>query len=229
MDEQAANPLPPRLAGIETWVFDLDNTLYPHECRLFDQIDSRMGTFIAERLGVDREAARRLQKQYFVSHGTTLSGLMDLHGVAPDEFLDFVHDIDISPVEPSEALADALSALPGRRLVFTNGSVRHAERVLDRLGIAHLFEDVFDIKAAEYRPKPQAEAYDRFLARHRVEPARAAMFEDMSRNLAPAAALGMTTVWLRTSYGWAAVDHPAQGIHHETDDLVGFLRAQAPD
>lgn len=219
----------PRLEGIETWVFDLDNTLYPPECRLFDQIDLRMGRFISEHLGIDREAARALQKEYFVAHGTTLSGLMARHGIDPDEFLHYVHDIDVGAIAPAPALGEALSGLEGRRLVFTNGSVAHAERVLERLGIATLFEDIFDIKAADYCPKPQPLAYDRFLARHDVAPARAAMFEDMSRNLAPAAARGMTTIWLRTSYHWASVDHPAEGVHHETDDLLAFLRAQARD
>lgn len=219
-------PAPPRLDDIETWVFDLDNTLYPPECRLFDQIDVRMSDFICDLLKLDPTAAMALQKDYFRAYGTTLAGLMEVHGVAPDDFLHFVHDIDVSPVSPSPELARALEGLDGRRLVFTNGSVPHAERVLARLGVAHLIEDIFDIKAAAYRPKPHPDAYRRFLKAHGVHPQSAAMFEDMSRNLAPAAALGMTTVWLRTSYHWAAIDHPENAVHHETDDLIGFLKAQ---
>lgn len=185
-----------------------------------------MTGFVAELLNIDRAAAFAVQKQYFKDYGTTLRGLMDHHGVRPEDFLDHVHDIDVSPVAPNPGLADALAGLSGRKLVFTNGSVPHAERVMDRLGIAHLMEDVFDIVAADYHPKPRPETYQRFLMHYGIDPKRSVMFEDMVRNLAPAAELGMTTVWLRTGYRYGALDHNADAVHHETDDLVAFLKAQ---
>ncbi|WP_210432713.1 pyrimidine 5'-nucleotidase [Iodidimonas gelatinilytica] len=224
---QAGLSVPPRLFGIETWVFDLDNTLYSPDCDLFSQIDVKMSGFVADLLGLDLIDARKLQKQYFLTYGTTLRGLMDNHGVRPEDFLDHVHDIDVSPVPPDPHLAEALAALPGRKLVFTNGSVPHAERVMKRLGIDHLMEDVFDIAAADYHPKPAAITYDRFLSHYGVEAKKAVMFEDMARNLVPAAALGMTTVWLKTAYQWGHVDHVKAAVHHETEDLVDFLRAQS--
>ena len=210
----------------DCWVFDLDNTLYPRSCDLFSQIDIKMKTFIAELLGVDVEEARRIQKQYFRTHGTTLRGLMDNHGLAPSAFLDYVHDIDVTPVPPNPALDVALGRLPGRKIIFTNGSVRHAENVVTRLGVAHHFEGVFDIIAAEYRPKPDRLAYDAMCRIHAVEPTRAVMIEDIARNLEPAHALGMTTVWVRSDH-----DHSMEGadgphVHHVIDELVEWLECQ---
>ena len=212
---------------IDCWIFDLDNTLYPASCRLFDQVDQRIGDFIADLLQVDATEARRLQKQYFSTYGTTLRGLMDHHGISPEGFLDFVHAIDVTPVPPSPALAAALSALDGRKLIFTNGSVAHAERVMERLGVAEHFAGVFDIVAADYRPKPDPATYAAMVERHRVDPRAAAMFEDIPRNLAPAAALGMTTILVRTLSEWAAADEPGDHVHHVTDDLVAWLEDAA--
>jgi putative hydrolase of the HAD superfamily len=215
------------LDQIDTWVFDLDNTLYPASCRLFDQVDRRMGEFICDFLKIDLVEARALQKRYFLEFGTTLSGLMANHGCPPERFLEHVHRLDLSPVQPDPALDRALAKLPGRKLIFTNGSVRHAENVMDRLGVARRFEGVFDIVAANYAPKPRAEAYAALVDRHRIEPRRAALIEDLPRNLEPAAALGMTTVLVLTDSEWAA--HGADGDHidHITDDLVAWLEAAA--
>lgn len=212
----------------ECWVFDLDNTLYPRSCDLFCQIDVKMKSFISELLGVDLEEAHRIQKEYFRSHGTTLRGLMDNHGLAPAEFLDFVHDIDVSPVPPNPALDFALARLPGRKIIFTNGSSRHAENVVARLGVGHHFTGVFDIIAAEYRPKPDRIAYDAMCRIHAVDPKRAVMIEDIARNLEPAHALGMTTVWVRSDHDHSM--HGADGphIHHVIEDLVEWLECQAP-
>jgi pyrimidine 5'-nucleotidase len=154
---------------VDTWIFDLDNTLYPSSCRLFDQIDERMGTFISELLKVDRVEARRIQKQFFYEHGTTLRGLMTDHGVHPDAFLDFVHDIDHTPIPADPALADALQALPGRKLVFTNGTVAHADKVLARLGLGGHFSGIFDIVHADYIPKPELGPYEKFVRDHAVD------------------------------------------------------------
>ena len=197
----AESPCPaPRLPPVDdpadtVWLFDLDNTLYPASCNLFDQVDQRIGAFIADLLQVDAAEAKRLQKHYFSQYGTTLRGLMDHHGIAPGAFLDYVHAIDVSPVPPSPALDAALRALHGRKLIFTNGSVAHAERVMARLGVAEHFTGVFDIVAANYQPKPNPATYAALIEQHRVDPRAAAMFEDIPRNLVPAAALGMTTTW----------------------------------
>jgi len=209
----------------EAWIFDLDNTLYPPECDLFGQIDQRMGLYIQDRLGLDPVTARVIQKRYFFDHGTTLAGLMARHRIDPHEFMHFVHDIDVAAVAPDARLDRALSDLPGRKLVFTNGSAAHAERVLARLGVARHFEGVFDIAAGDFVPKPEDAPYDRLIARFGINPARTVMIEDMARNLVPAAARGMTTVWLTscTRYGDLNVDRSA--IDHEIDDLVAWLEA----
>jgi len=219
-------------ASKTVWVFDLDNTLYPAECDLFAQIDVRMTDFVSRYLAVDTATARGLQKQYLVEHGTTLNGLMHVHGLAPDAFLDFVHDIDLAPISPNALLAQHLAALPGRRLVYTNGSRGHGERVLDKMGLTHLFEDIFDIAASNYTPKPLPASYQSLIARHDFAPGAAVLFEDIARNLAPAAELGFTTVLVRSGKDWSheppetrpagAGERPAH-VHHDTDDLPGFL------
>ncbi|MEG6508495.1 pyrimidine 5'-nucleotidase [Methyloligella sp. 2.7D] len=225
-------------SGFETtkaWVFDLDNTLYPADCNLFSQIDTRMGAFISEHLGLSHEEAHTLRKHYYYTYGTTLAGLMKLHDVPPQLFLDYVHDIDLSAVPRAPELAAAVKALPGEKYVFTNGSREHAERVLTRLGLTDLFDDMFDIRSADYIPKPQPETYDRFLRAHGVAPERAAMFDDLPHNLKPAHQLGMTTVLVACG----ATDHPEHQaiagwdalppfIHHWTDALDQFLSEISP-
>ena len=179
---------------IEAWVFDLDNTLYPLHHNLFEQVDKRMTAFIQDALDVDRDQAYFLQKSYLREFGTSLAGLMKRHGMKPDNFLEFVHDIDVSVLTPDPALHDAIAALPGRKFIFTNGTTRHAENVANRLGVMGLFEDVFDIVAANYIPKPNADIYPAMLERFNISADKSAFFEDMARNLAPAHELGMTTV-----------------------------------
>jgi putative hydrolase of the HAD superfamily len=215
------------LGDIETWIFDLDNTLYPASCQLFDQIHANMTRFIADRLGLSPEAAFSLQKTYFREHGTTLRGLMTVDRIDPDDFLAYVHEIDLSCVPPDPVLVAALAALPGRKIVHTNGSVRHAERLLEHLGIAGSFCGIVDIAAAGYEPKPGLAGYQELLRRHRVTPSAAIMFEDMAKNLVPAAALGMTTAWIRGRADWAAAGSGGDHIHHVVDDLGGFLWAVA--
>ncbi len=208
---------------VETWVFDLDNTIYPARFNLFDQVDALIGAFIANLLDLDPVAARRIQKQYFRDHGTTLSGLMQNHDVDPHEFLDFVHDIDVACIPPDPLLNQNLQRLPGRKLIFTNGSTGHAENVLDRLGLARCFDGIFDIEAAAYVPKPEAAAYRNLIERFRIEPHKAVMVEDLARNLAPAAALGMTTVWVRTDNAWAADGSAQDYVHHVIDDVADWI------
>jgi putative hydrolase of the HAD superfamily len=219
---------------VEAWVFDLDNTLYPADCNLFAQIDRRMGEFIAQDLGIPLEEAKILREAYYYGHGTTLAGLVQLHGVAPDAFLDYVHDIDLSAIVPAPELAAALSSLPGRKFIFTNASRKHAEAVLARLGVAGLFDDICDIHALEYiHPKPTREAYERFVNTHGVVSRQAAMFDDLPHNLETAHLLGMTTVLVQ-----GLTDHPEHQaiaawtelpahIHHRTDALAPFLAAIA--
>ena len=186
----------PRLAHIRTWIFDLDNTLYPASARLFDKIDAKMGAYIAAKFEVDLVEARRIQKGYFHGHGTTLAGLMAEHDVDPHAFLDFVHDIEMDVLEENAPLAAAIARLPGRKIVFTNADTPYATRVLGRLGLGESFEAIHDIHAMDLLPKPQASAYAGLCAAFDIAPAEAIFFEDMARNLAPAKAIGMTTVWV---------------------------------
>ncbi len=225
----------PDFAHVEHWIFDLDNTLYPPACDLFGRIDERMMAFIADFLGVGDEEAKRVQKEFYVEHGTTLAVLMAVHGLEPGRFLAYVHDIDVSAVEPDPALGAAIAALPGRKVIFTNGSVSHAENVIRRLGIADFFHDIHDIVTTDYAPKPRREAYERFIAASGVAPARAAMFEDIPRNLAVPHALGMKTVWVKPEGDagperYQRLSHEggdAAHVHHATDDLTAFLRGLA--
>jgi putative hydrolase of the HAD superfamily len=184
------------LAHIDSWIFDLDNTLYPASASLFPQIDARMGAYIQRLLALDAEAAWRVQKGFFHSHGMTLPGLMAEHGVDPHEFLADVHDVDVDVVAPHPELADLIARLPGRKFVFTNADAPYAERVLARLGLSDSFDALHDIHALGYVPKPQLPAYAHMCAAHGIDPKRAVFVEDMARNLAPAKAIGMTTVWI---------------------------------
>jgi putative hydrolase of the HAD superfamily len=216
-----------RFDHVDTWVFDLDNTLYPASCRLFDQIDVRMGEFVSRLLGVDYAEAKRRQKELFYRHGTTLRGLMVEHGINPDGFLDYVHDIDHSPVCADAGLDEALHALPGRKLIFTNGTVAHAEKVLARLGITHHFGDIFDIVHSDFIPKPQIEPYRKFIAQTGIRAESSAMFEDIARNLEAPHELGMTTVLVVSpdnhDAGKLNAETGSGHIHHVTDDLPVFL------
>jgi putative hydrolase of the HAD superfamily len=219
-----------RFAAVDAWVFDLDNTLYPRHVDLFRQVDRRIHEYVARLLALTPEAAQRVQKDYYRRYGTTLRGLMVEHGIAPDDFLEYVHDIDHSAVEPDPRLGAAIAALPGRKFILTNGSRAHAEKVAARLGIAGHFEDIFDIVASALLPKPNRETYDRFLAVTGVAPARAAMFEDLARNLEAPSALGMTTVLIVPSVvrevfteDWETEGRDGPHIDYVDDDLAGFL------
>jgi putative hydrolase of the HAD superfamily len=219
---------------VETWVFDLDNTLYPHHLNLWQQVDVRIRDYIAGFLKVPSEEAFRLQKDYYRRYGTSMRGLMEEHGLDPWEFLDVVHQIDHSPITPNPALGAAIAELPGRKLILTNGTRSHAEAVMRRLEIDHHFEDVFDIAAAELEPKPRAVVYDRFLARHGVDPTKAAIFEDLARNLEVPHARGMTTVLVVPTGArevlreeWELAGRDEAYVDHVTDDLAGFLRGIA--
>ena len=215
------------LGAVETWIFDLDNTLYPASCHLFDQVQRRMTEYICEHLSLSPEEAAELRRTYFREHGTTLRGLMTRDDIDPHEFLAFVHDIDLACVPPDPALAAALRQLGGRKIVHTNGSTRHAQNLLDHLGLSQSFCGNIDIVAADFDPKPALAGYRLLLRRHAVAAQTALMVEDIARNLAPAAALGMTTAWVRSRLDWAAADADSDYSHHVVDDLAGFLAAAA--
>ena len=217
-------------AHIDTWVFDLDNTLYPHHVNLWQQVDARISEYIGQFLDVDPIEARRIQKDYYKRFGTSMRGMMTEHGVSADDYLAYVHQIDHSPLEANPAMGSALERLPGRKLILTNGSTAHAGKVLERLGFGHHFEAVFDIIAAELEPKPSPQTYRRFLERHHVDAAKAAMFEDLARNLAVPHQLGMTTVLVVPDgtrevvrEDWEMEGRGAAHVDHVTDDLAGFL------
>jgi putative hydrolase of the HAD superfamily len=225
---------PRAFAHVDTWVFDLDNTLYPHHLNLWQQVDERIRNYVADFLNTTYDEAFRKQKDFYRRYGTTMRGMMIEHGMDPDLFLEFVHQIDHSPIEPNPALGAALERLPGRKLILTNGTRAHADAILARLAVAHHFEDVFDIVAGKLEPKPFPQTYDRFLARHGVDAGKAAMFEDLARNLEVPHALGMTTVLVvpqRTREvfreSWELEGRDAVHVDHVTDDLVGFLEGIA--
>ena len=184
------------LTHIDSWIFDLDNTLYPASANLFSQIDAKMGAYIQRLLDVDPAEAHRVQKHLFHSHGMTLPGLMALHAVDPHDFLADVHDVDVDVVTPHPELAALIAGLPGRKFVFTNADAAYAARVLARLGLSDSFDALHDIHALGYVPKPQAPAYASMCDTHGIDPTRAVFVEDMARNLVPAKAIGMTTVWI---------------------------------
>lgn len=212
------------MSGIRDWIFDLDNTLYPETGSVFDEINHRMNLYIADLLELDIEAASRMRQGFYQDHGTTLNGLMQEYGADPVPFLDFVHDVDLSPLDPAPGLAVLLSDLPGRCLVHTNGTVRHAERVLERLGIADCFDGIFDIVASQFQPKPGKSAFSRFIEAFDVEPRRAIMFEDKEENLRVPHALGMTTVWITPLR--ETQDLPQYGhVHHLGRTTEEFLQA----
>jgi putative hydrolase of the HAD superfamily len=223
-------PDPARFAHVTDWVFDLDNTLYPHHTNLFAQIDVKMTAYVAELLQLPRDEARKVQKELYREYGTTMNGLITRHGIDPDDFLNKVHDIDYSWVQPDPALGAAIRQLPGRKFIFTNGDRRHAENTARQLGILDDFDDIFDIVAAGLVPKPAREPYDKFLGIHRVDAPNAVMFEDLARNLSVPKALGMTTVLIvpnnfepTFSEIWEQYPEHEDDVDYVTDNLSGFL------
>lgn len=208
---------------INTWIFDLDNTLYPASCKLFDQMHVRMSDFIRDRFAVDEAEALRRRRDYYLKYGTTLRGLMVEHDMEPAAFLDYVHDIDYSAVPLLENLNQALANLPGRKLIFTNGTTGHANRVLKKLGVTDHFEAVFDIVDSDYIPKPDRTPYDKFQNLHGIEGNRSAFFEDLPANLKAPHDMGMTTVLITDDN-----KHDANYVHHTTSNLAEFLKGVTP-
>jgi putative hydrolase of the HAD superfamily len=219
----------PDFQHVRNWIFDLDNTLYCADNGIFAQIERRMTDYVMAFLNLPREAAYARQKHLYREYGTTLNGLMREHGAAPDDYLYYVHDIDLSDLAPDMGLAAAIEKLPGRRFVFTNGCRDHAARILERLGMTALFDQVWDIRTMGFVPKPEPEAYRSVVTASGVACEQAAMFDDLACNLVPARALGMTTIWLKNSAPWGkqgpAMDIAVGDINHQTDDLTQFLHS----
>lgn len=208
----------PEFSHVRDWIFDLDNCLYPHSTGLFALIDERMNAYIRRLLECDAEEAHRVQKHHFHTHGTTLAGLMKAHEVDPHEFLEDVHDIPLDRVTKNDALAAALGRLPGRRFIFTNGDAPYARRVLEAIGVVQHFEDLHDIHASSYRPKPDPHGYELLCQRFGIDPQQALLVDDMAQNLKPAKALGMTTVW---------VDNGSERGNHGAED--GYIDHRIAD
>ncbi|MFM7084201.1 MAG: pyrimidine 5'-nucleotidase [Hyphomicrobium sp.] len=223
---------PEKIGQSKVWIFDLDNTLYPAKCNLFAEVDKRMGAFISQELGVPLPYARQLQKSYYRQFGTTLAGLMHVHKIKPQPFLEYVHDIDISVIPEAPELREAIYRLPGRKIIFTNGSRAHAERVSRRLGILDLFEGITDIVTCNYEPKPSAAAFDTMIKKHGVLPHQSAMFEDLPQNLKVPHQLGMSTVLVLCSSQnhpdreekWFSTQVPDH-VHYQTEELSLFLNS----
>ena len=220
---QAQTPSWDNFSHADVWIFDLDNTLYPAHYDVFTQVDQRISAFVAQTLGLDETEVRALRQDYITSHGSTFRAMIEVHDVDVEAFLDYVHDISMDHLPPSDILNQALGKLPGRKLIFTSATQSHADRVMARLGVGHHFEAIFDIKAANYLPKPFQGTYQRLIERHRIEPTGAVMVEDIARNLIPAAALGMTTVWVPNDTPYSRAHSEGDHIHHVVDDLATWL------
>lgn len=232
LQKNPESPPLPRRDEVDVWLFDLDNTLYPAACNLFPQVERRMGEFICQHFGIELPEAKALQKRLFREHGTTLRGLMSEQGIDARDFLDFVHDVDLSVIRLSPELDAALEQLPGRKLIFTNADEPYTERILERMGVARHFEAIFDIVASDYLPKPQPEPYDKLIDRFDIDPRRAIFFEDSARNLEPAHALGMRTVWIEHEAPWSRSGledgRLPPWVHHHDHDLLTWLQ-KLPD
>ncbi|HKD47335.1 MAG TPA: pyrimidine 5'-nucleotidase [Rhizomicrobium sp.] len=225
-----SSPPGPDFAHVRDWIFDLDNTLYLADNGIFAQIDGRMTSYVAALLSLDRDSARTVQKRLYRDHGTTLAGLINVYRIDPEPYLTFVHDLDLSGLEPDPDLGEALARLKGRRFIFTNGCRNHAARILEKLGLVHLFHQIWDIRTIGFVPKPGREAYQAVVAEAGLEPASTAMFDDIARNLVVPHEMGMTTVWLNCQSDWSrqGPEFPIasrEHIDHEIHDLRYFLNS----
>ena len=212
------------LNDIKYWLFDLDNTLYDGATKVFDQVDKKMSKFISDKLNVDIQEARKIQKSYFQEYNTTLNGMIKNHKINADEFLEFVHDVDLSFLAKDEILGNQIRNLEGKKYIFTNGSREHAKNVTKKIGIDQLFDGIFDIRDCEFIPKPSKEPYLKLVENYKIEPQYCIFFEDIARNLKPAYEMGMKTVWIKNNEPWAAKFSDADFINYRTDKLSTFLK-----
>ena len=212
------------LTKIKYWLFDLNNTLYSGDTKVFDQVDKKMSKFISEKLKVSIEEAKKIQKNYFHEYNTTLNGMIKNHEIDADEFLDFVHDVDLDFLKADKPLEQEISNLVGKKFIFTNGSKAHASNVTKRIGIEKLFDGVFDIVESDFIPKPSIEPYKKIIEKYKIEPQYSIFIEDIARNLKPAHELGMKTVWIKNDEPWAAEFSDSNFINYKTDNLAKFLK-----
>ena len=206
------------------WIFDLDNTLYSGETRVFEQVDKRMSKYISEKLNVSILEAKEIQKNYFYKYNTTLNGMMKNHKIEANEFLEFVHDIDIDFLKKDMPLGEELRKLEGKKIIFTNGSKKHALNVTQRIGIDQYFDDIFDIVDCNFIPKPKMEPYKKLVEKHKIDPNLCVLIEDIARNLKPAYEMGMKTVWIENKEPWAAKFSDSDFINYKTNNLAEFLK-----
>ena len=212
------------LKNIKFWLFDLDNTLYSGATKVFDQVDKRMSEFISTKLNISREEARKIQKNYFIEYNTTLNGMIKNHKIDANEFLEFVHDIDLSFLKKDKQLDEEIEKIKGKKIIFTNGSRAHAQNVTKRLGIERHFDDIFDIVSADFIPKPSLKTYQKLIEKYKIEPQYSIFIEDIARNLKPAYELGMKTVWIENNEPWAAEFSDSDFIDYKTNKLSKFLK-----
>ena len=212
------------LKKIKYWRFDLDNTLYSGDTKVFDQVDKKMSLFISKKLNVSTEEAKKIQKNYFHEYNTTLNGMIKNHEINAEEFLEFVHDVDLNFLKEDLDLRKELANLTGKKYIFTNGSKAHASNVTKRIGIENLFDGVFDIVESDFIPKPSIEPYKRIIQKYGLDPQYCIFIEDIARNLKPAYELGMKTVWIKNDEPWAAKFSNENFINYKTDNLTEFLR-----
>ncbi len=212
------------LKNIKYWLFDLDNTLYSGATKVFDQVDKKMSEFISNKLNISKEEARKIQKNYFIEYNTTLNGMIKNHKIDANEFLEYVHDIDLSFLKRDEVLKEQIEKIEGKKIIFTNGSRSHAENVTKKLGIARHFDDIFDIASADFIPKPSLTPYKKIIEKYKIEPQYSIFIEDIARNLKPAHELGMKTVWIINNEPWAAKFSDSNFINYKTEKLANFLR-----
>ena len=212
------------LKNIKFWLFDLDNTLYSGATKVFDQVDKRMSEFISTKLNISKEEAKKIQKNYFIEYNTTLNGMIKNHKIDANEFLEFVHDIDLSFLKKDKQLDEEIEKIKGKKIIFTNGSRAHAQNVTKRLGIERHFDDIFDIVSADFIPKPSLKTYQKLIEKYKIEPQYSIFIEDIARNLKPAYELGMKTVWIENDEPWAAEFSDAEFINYKTDKLSKFLK-----
>ena len=212
------------LKKIKYWLFDLDNTLYSGDTKVFDQVDKKMSFFISEKLKVSMEEAKKIQKNYFHEYSTTLNGMIKNHKINAEEFLEFVHDVDLNFLKKDLDLRKELTKLIGKKYIFTNGSKAHASNVTKKIGIENLFDGVFDIVDSDFIPKPSIEPYKKIIQTYGLDPEYCIFIEDIARNLKPAYELGMKTVWIKNNEPWAAEFSNENFINYKTDNLSEFLR-----
>ena len=210
---------------INTWIFDLDNTLYKADSGIFQQVHELMGEFIKKHLNMDIKEAKELQKSYYKKHGTTLRGLMDNHGIDPDDFLKEVHNLDYSIVGPDDLLNEQLKKLKGKKIIYTNANMQHAISVLDRINLSGFFDEIYDIKMANYVPKPEIKPYEQIIKKYNLNPSSSAMFDDIAKNLVPAKKVGFTSIWIDAGYENFSddINSSKKYLDFETNDLSVFL------